>query len=349
MVHVRDATVGPLLGTSRVSGWPTSTSSYPTPRASAAICAKMVLVPWPISVLAAEHAQASLRPWPPRPTTDARCFSPDPVKPVPCRKRRQAHPAPHRVSPARSPSAKRARFSCHPLCGERAVEERRACPCGRAPPVPSRASDPAARSSAGAAPREHMPRRRAITSMWRSSAKMRLRRAEAAEGAVRGRVGGHGARADVHVVDVVGPCRVDAPSREDDLRERRVRAAVDHEVDVHRDDASVPGHRGKVARAGRMALGRRRHVLGAVVDHLHRAPGLPREEGRVRRRSSTDTPPCRRTRRRSRAARRAPSPAALPEELHQRLLDVIGALHRAPHGDAAFGVRSAAIIPFGSM
>ncbi len=71
IVHVRDATVGPLLGTSRVSGVATSTSSQDTPSASAAICAKMVLVPWPISVLA---ASTRTRPSavPSAPTIDAR-------------------------------------------------------------------------------------------------------------------------------------------------------------------------------------------------------------------------------------------------------------------------------------
>ena len=64
----------------------------------------------------------------------------------------------------------------------------------------------------------------------------RLRRTEAAEGAVRGRVGRDGARPDADVVDVVGPGGVDAAAREDDLRQRRVRAAVDDEVDVERDD-----------------------------------------------------------------------------------------------------------------
>ena len=52
-IEVLDATVGPLLGTTAVSGCTISTSSLSMPRASAAICAKTVLVPWPISVLAA--------------------------------------------------------------------------------------------------------------------------------------------------------------------------------------------------------------------------------------------------------------------------------------------------------
>jgi hypothetical protein len=44
-MHVRDATVGPLLGTSAVSGCTTSTSSGSIPSASAAIWQKIVFVP----------------------------------------------------------------------------------------------------------------------------------------------------------------------------------------------------------------------------------------------------------------------------------------------------------------
>ena len=50
-MQVRDATVGPLSGTSPVSAAFTSTASYGTPSVSATICASIVRVPWPISVL----------------------------------------------------------------------------------------------------------------------------------------------------------------------------------------------------------------------------------------------------------------------------------------------------------
>ena len=58
-MQVRDATVGPLSGTTPVSGCATSTSSYGMPSASATICACIVRVPWPISVLADEDARAA--------------------------------------------------------------------------------------------------------------------------------------------------------------------------------------------------------------------------------------------------------------------------------------------------
>ena len=51
-MQVRDATVGPLFGTTAVSGCTTSIAPTSRPSASAAICEKIVLVPWPISVLA---------------------------------------------------------------------------------------------------------------------------------------------------------------------------------------------------------------------------------------------------------------------------------------------------------
>jgi hypothetical protein len=51
IMHVREATVGPLSGTSAVSAAFTSMQSYGTPSVSATICACIVRVPWPISVL----------------------------------------------------------------------------------------------------------------------------------------------------------------------------------------------------------------------------------------------------------------------------------------------------------
>ena len=58
IMHVRDATVGPLSGTNAVSTSCTSIASNGTPSASATICACIVRVPWPISVLRDEDARA---------------------------------------------------------------------------------------------------------------------------------------------------------------------------------------------------------------------------------------------------------------------------------------------------
>jgi hypothetical protein len=80
-MHVREATVGPLSGTSPVSAAFTSTSSYARPSVSATICACIVRVPCPISVLPTRiltprSVSASV-------AFDASFTSPPPVKPEP--------------------------------------------------------------------------------------------------------------------------------------------------------------------------------------------------------------------------------------------------------------------------
>ena len=82
-IVVRDATVGPLSGTSDVSRGATSTSSWLMPRASATIWASTVRDPCPISVLAVSartrpSAVSSTE------TTLASFVSPEPVNPPPC-------------------------------------------------------------------------------------------------------------------------------------------------------------------------------------------------------------------------------------------------------------------------
>src|SRR5262249_875263 len=49
-MQVRLATVGPLSGTTAVDGSMTSITCVSTPSAVAAICVKIVIAPWPISV-----------------------------------------------------------------------------------------------------------------------------------------------------------------------------------------------------------------------------------------------------------------------------------------------------------
>ena len=121
-MQVRDATVGPLSGTAAVSGWTTSTSSQSMPSASQAICAKMVFVPWPISVLA-----ASTRMWPSAAastlTTEARCCSPEPVKPGAVHETGEADAAAERAVLVLAGEARRLRVVVGQL--ERAVEQPR--------------------------------------------------------------------------------------------------------------------------------------------------------------------------------------------------------------------------------
>ena len=109
-----------------------------------------------------------------------------------------------------------------------------------------------------------------------------LRRAESAKRAVRRRVGGHGLRADAHVGADVRPRRVNRSAREHHGRKRRVRAAVDHEIDVHGHEFAVARDPGAVPRARRMALGGRHHVFRAVVDDFHALSRLPCQQRRVR-------------------------------------------------------------------
>src|SRR5205085_10752063 len=66
-----------------------------------------------------------------------------------------------------------------------------------------------------------------------------------------------------------------------DWAERDVRAAVENDLDVHAGDASVAHDAGAMPHDRRVPLGRRDHVLDAIVDDLHGAIGLEREEARV--------------------------------------------------------------------
>ena len=109
----------------------------------------------------------------------------------------------------------------------------------------------------------------------------RLRRTEAAECAVGRSVGEHRAAANACVVAAIRAGGVNAASRHDHRTQRDVCAAVENDVDVHRDDGSIALHAGAMAHDGGMSLGRGDHVLGAVVDDLHGPSGLEREQCRV--------------------------------------------------------------------
>ena len=101
---VREATVGPLSGTSDVSTGAISTSPGSMPRASAAIIGKIVFVPWPISVLATSTRTTPSSPSS-TPATLARWTSPLPVKPAPCQAR--ARPMPEARPSGRAQAASR--------------------------------------------------------------------------------------------------------------------------------------------------------------------------------------------------------------------------------------------------
>ena len=131
-----------------------------------------------------------------------------------------------------------------------------------------------------------------------------------------------------------GPGGVQAPARQDDRAERAVGAAVHQHVDVHRRQAAVARHAGPVPDDGRVALGRGQHVLGAVVDQLHRPARLQRQQAGV--------PGDHR-----RVLLLAAEPAAglrlhdadlvrrQAQQHRERPVHVVRALQRAVHGDAA--------------
>ena len=160
-----------------------------------------------------------------------------------------------------------------------------------------------------------------------------LRRAEAAERAVWRSVRRHSPPPQPNVRAVVRTSRVNRPPREHHGRQRAVRTAVDDEVDVHREQTAVARHGGPMASSGRVPLGRRDHVFGAVVDELHGAAGLPRQQRGVAgdHRGYSSLPP-------------KPPPVSIcttrtllarqREQRHQCAVHVVGTLQRAPHRHA---------------
>jgi hypothetical protein len=110
---------------------------------------------------------------------------------------------------------------------------------------------------------------------------LRLRRAEPAKRPVRRRIRHRRPAVNADVIAAIRTAAVDDAAREDHGAERRVRAAVHDDVDVHGGDAAVAGDAGAVTDDRRMPLRRRQHVFDAVVEQFHRAPGLHREQRRM--------------------------------------------------------------------
>src|SRR5205823_10491718 len=68
---------------------------------------------------------------------------------------------------------------------------------------------------------------------------LRLRRAESAERAVRRRVGEHGSTIDAHVLAAVWASGVNAAAGEHHGTERDVCTAIEHDLDIHRDESPI--------------------------------------------------------------------------------------------------------------
>jgi hypothetical protein len=75
--------------------------------------------------------------------------------------------------------------------------------------------------------------------------------------------------------------RVDRRARADRRRQRRIRTAVDREIDLRAQQEPVAGNGRAMPDPAGMAFGRRGHVLRTVVHHLHRVPALEREQRRM--------------------------------------------------------------------
>ncbi len=162
-----------------------------------------------------------------------------------------------------------------------------------------------------------------------------LRHAEAAEGAVGRRVGLHHPAGDAQVVAGVGSRGVQHGARQNDGGERAVGAAVEQHVDLHAEDPSLAIERRPVGDAGGMALGRRRHVLGAVVEQAHRPAAGLREQRRVTGDHARELLLAAETTA-GRGLHDAHALARLAEEARERRHDVERTLHRAAHlADAA--------------
>ena len=120
------------------------------------------------------------------------------------------------------------------------------------------------------------------------SGKERLRGAEAAKRPVRRRVRRDRARANPHVGTGIGARGVDRRARQDHGRQRAVGAAIQHDLDILRQQCSILGDCRPVADDSWMALGRRREVLVAVVHQANRSPcfagqqrGMNRHDGGI--------------------------------------------------------------------
>ena len=123
---------------------------------------------------------------------------------------------------------------------------------------------------------------------------------------------------------------MDDGARQDDRRQRHVRAAVDHHVDILCQEPAVAPEPGAVPHQRGVPLRGRRHVLAPVVNQLHRPAALERQqrgvEGDVRGEfflAAEATP-------RGRLDHADQRFLAL-EGVLQRVDDVIRALHRALH------------------
>ncbi len=274
-------------------------------------------------------------------TTLLSLTSPLPVKPAPCQA--SARPMPDAWR-ARPPSAAPARPCDRPLAGALELRGLRG-PVEHLLPGHALAQDLLGRGHvAQLIDPATAERERRDTQGVGDPVRLHLRRelglgrAEPAEGAIGRRVRGHRATPDAHIGTAIRTARVEHAARQHHGRERAVGAAVHDDVDVLGHERAIAHDAGAVADDRRMALGGRRDVLVAVVDHAHWVPRLAGQQRGVdgHDRGVLLLPP-------EAAAglgldddRLAVAERERPLE---RGVDVVGALERAVHGDAAVVAR----------
>jgi hypothetical protein len=245
-IAVRDATVGPESGTIEVSCGAISTSSYSTPSVSATSCGKIVFVPWPISV---EAVRIRMRPSSVSSTaaTEASFTSPEPVKPAPCQA--SARPMPVAV---RAPSVRPSRIARVCACVRSKADASAAASSTSMPATDSRSTWPVGcRVALAVHPAAAQVERRGVEGVGDAvdlhlGGELGLRRAEAAEGAVRRRVRGHRPTGDPHVRAPIRPAGVQHAARQHDRGERAVRAAVHDDLDLLGDQLAGVRHAGSM-------------------------------------------------------------------------------------------------------
>src|SRR5436190_24339316 len=104
-----------------------------------------------------------------------------------------------------------------------------------------------------------------------------LRRAKATKRAMRRRVRRDRRASDAHIGTKIGTGGVNRAAREHHRRKCAVRAAIDLEINLLREQFAVLAYGSLMSRAGGMALGRRHHIFRAVVNDLDRFACLPGE------------------------------------------------------------------------
>ena len=239
---VRDATVGPESGTIEVSCGAISTSSYSTPSASATSWGKIVFVPWPISV---DAVRIRIRPSSVSSSDCDRCeldlAGAGEAGTMPGQRQADAGGEPCVVRPA---------LANGPRLAGVAIEGR--CLRGRLQHVD--ATDRLAEHLAGRGdvalavdPAPSQVERGGVERLGDAvdlhlGGELRLRRAEATEGAVGRGVRRHRATGDAHVLAPIRAAGVQHAAREDHGRERAVRPAIHDDLDLLRDQLAGAAH-----------------------------------------------------------------------------------------------------------